>query len=110
MYKFEIVDEVLKITENNTTIEIPIRTIESCLNCYECCSLGRASMCFNSPSTLYPCAQLYSILSNELDLRGYNIVFDVSKESLRTFKRFFVEFMNNEPGIVKKKIVFKRQS
>ena len=104
MRKLEIVDNnILRITIDNCIIEIPIK-IFSPDGCKDC-SFGKMRTCltdyYKSVSVPCPCSYLDSIL-------GRKIVFDVSKENFKALSKLIVSLYDNTPGIIKKKVIFKR--
>lgn len=104
MRRFEIVNKnILRITIDNCIIEIPIK-IFSPAGCRDC-SLRKMGKCltdyYKSVSVPSPCTYLDSIL-------GRKIVFDVPKENFKTLSKLIVSLYDNTPGIMKKKVIFKR--
>jgi len=97
MRKLEIIDDkILRITQDECILEIPIKILRTC----EDCSLRKANQCFNGDD------QLCYILNTTLGGRG--ISFDAVEENSKAISTLLVDIYN-DVGISKKKVIFRRR-
>ena len=103
-------NNTLRIVEDTFCIEIPIKIIHNSeiSSCSGNCSFGRLGRCINTEDNLFPCAQLSIILEEELG-KSKDIAFDIDAEDLDSAKEVFLTLINNRPGLIKKRRIFRRQ-
>lgn len=98
MRKLEIIDDkILRITQDECILEIPIKILRTC----EDCSLRKANRCFNGGDEQL-CYQLHTTLG------GRGISFDAVEENSKAISKLLVDIYN-DVGISKKKVIFRRR-
>ena len=104
---YEIIDScLLRITEKDSILEIPIKLIDREKDCSSRCSFRRFQSCINTYLNSYPCTEIYSILEKILENRDY--AFDISPKDFILAEKLIISLIKKDGIILKKKISFKR--
>lgn len=105
---YEIIDNnLLRITEKDSILEIPIKIIDREKDCSSRCSLGRFQSCINTYENSYPCTEIYDVLEKLLEDRDY--AFDINPKDFALAEKLIISSMKHKDGmILKKKISFKK--
>lgn len=106
---YEIIDNcLLRITEKDSVLEIPIKLINREKDCSSHCSLRRFQHCINTYTNSYPCTEIYSILGKILE-KNEDFAFDINPKDFALAEKLIISSMKHKDGmILKKKISFKR--
>ena len=106
---YEIIDNcLLRITEKDSILEIPIKLINREKDCSSHCSLRRFQHCINTYTNSYPCTEIYSILKELLE-KDKDFAFDINPKDFILAEKLIISSMRHKDGtILKKKISFER--
>ena len=106
---YEIIDNnLLRITEKDSILEIPIKLINREKDCSSHCSLRRFQHCINTYTNSYPCTEIYSVLGKILE-KDEDFAFDINPKDFILAEKLIISSMRHKDGmILKKKISFKK--
>ncbi len=106
---YEIIDNnLLRITEKDSILEIPINLIYKGRDCSSRCSFRQFQCCINTYINSYPCTEIYDVLGKILE-KDVDFAFDIHPKDFILAEKLITSSMKHKDGVIlKKKISFKK--